>query len=174
MFFQYLKCNSFVYLYIVAIAGFNRFYLDSRQRKQYISQIKEILNHFVYVDKINLDIIKATWLEDVMANKSLQPGTIANYFNTLAMFLEYLVQSQPGEINVEAFVSMRLKVKRWGAFYTQERRKQDWSNRLNKLRKLTVLYFLSITHIHTYTSLSLYIYIYLYIYAYPRENKRCH
>ena len=168
MFFQYLKCNSFVYLYIVAIAGIDRFYLDSpdcgrmkepRQRKQYISQIKKILNHFVYVDEINLDIIKATWLEDVMANKSLQPGTIANYFNTLTMFLEYLVQSQPGEINVEAFVSMRLKVKRWGAFYTQERRKQDWSNRLNKHRKLTVLYFLSITHIHISLSLSLYIYI---------------
>ena len=61
---------SLIYVF-VAIVGFDRFYLDSpdcgrtkdmRQRKQYIAQIKKMLQPFVYVEEVNLDIIKVTWL----------------------------------------------------------------------------------------------------------------
>ena len=79
----------------VAIVGFDRFYLDSpdcgrtkdmRQRKQYIAQIKKMLQPFVYVEEVNLDIIKVTWLVGLGLTSNLFRFDSLTYFFRFLLF----------------------------------------------------------------------------------------
>ena len=94
----------------VAIVGFDQFYLDSpdcgrttdmRQRKQYIAQIKKMLQPFVYVEEVNLDIIKVTRLVGLGLTSNLFRFDSLTFFSISIISFRFLILSSLFEGRLE-------------------------------------------------------------------------